>query len=302
MDDRYYIKVVPHRGDTIHRFVVRKLHLRLLAAVASAFFLALASAALVNLQHLRHAATRIRQDRAALSRLAGETEALHRELQRVQHENEEITTLIGVPDPRSSHAPPTNVSWAAAPLSIAVIQRRVRALAVASQATTQESAQIKTAVLQVLNLDRVRALEEARLLAFIPSIDPVDGAAVVGCFCYRSYPVAEFHEGVDLAANYGDPVRAAAAGTVAFAGWDGGFGMKIDIDHGNGYHTWYAHLSRFDVSVGAHVYKGEVIAAVGESGFATGPHLHYQIMYNGSPIDPTPFLDGVPTTVLASLP
>ncbi|MBV8491696.1 MAG: M23 family metallopeptidase, partial [Candidatus Eremiobacteraeota bacterium] len=136
----------------------------------------------------------------------------------------------------------------------------------------------------------------------IPSIDPVDGAEVVSCFCYRSYPDAEFHEGVDLGADYGETVRASAAGTVVANGYDGAYGIKVDIDHGNGYHTWYAHLSRAGVEVGQRVYKGETIGAVGATGFATGPHLHYQVMYRGQPIDPAPFLHGVPANVLASLP
>jgi murein DD-endopeptidase MepM/ murein hydrolase activator NlpD len=145
-------------------------------------------------------------------------------------------------------------------------------------------------------------LTRARMLAEIPSIDPVDGAAVVGCFCYRTSPDTEFHPGVDLGADYGETVRAAAAGTVASADWDGGYGMKVDIDHGNGYHTWYAHLSRIDVKVGQYVRKGENIALVGSTGFSTGPHLHYQVMLNGKAIDPTPYLTGVPSQVLASLP
>jgi murein DD-endopeptidase MepM/ murein hydrolase activator NlpD len=141
------------------------------------------------------------------------------------------------------------------------------------------------------------------MIAAIPSIDPVDGAEVVGCFCYRTYPDVEFHKGVDLGAGYGETVRAAAAGTVVAAGWDsGGYGIKVDIDHGNGYHTWYAHLSHADVAIGQHVYKGQSIAEVGSTGFSTGPHLHYQVMLNGSAVDPTPFLHGVPSNVLASLP
>jgi murein DD-endopeptidase MepM/ murein hydrolase activator NlpD len=140
------------------------------------------------------------------------------------------------------------------------------------------------------------------MIAAIPSIDPVDGADVVGCFCYRSYPDSEFHQGVDLGADYGDNVRASAAGTVVANSYDGAYGIKVDIDHGNGYHTWYAHLSRADVSIGEHVYKGQSIGAVGATGFATGPHLHYQVMFQGQPIDPTPFLHGVPSNVLASLP
>jgi murein DD-endopeptidase MepM/ murein hydrolase activator NlpD len=157
--------------------------------------------------------------------------------------------------------------------------------------------------MRVLNIRRIRDLARAEIIAAIPSIDPVDGAAVVGCFCYRTSPDVGFHKGVDLGADYGETVHAAAAGTIVAAGWDdGGYGNKIDIDHGNGYHTWYAHLSRVEVQIGQHVYKGQTIAQVGSTGFSTGPHLHYQVMLNGTPIDPEPFLHGVPSNVLASLP
>jgi len=96
-------------------------------------------------------------------------------------------------------------------------------------------------------------------------------------------------------------VRAAAAGVVAAAGWDGGYGIKVDIDHEDGYHTWYAHLSKTLVAPGDHVLKGQPIALVGSTGFSTGPHLHYQIMLNGTAVNPEPYLDGVPQNVLASL-
>ena len=129
------------------------------------------------------------------------------------------------------------------------------------------------------------------MIAAIPSIDPVDGAPIIGCYCYRTYPDVEFHPGVDLEADYGQTVRASAAGAVVANSYDGGYGVKIDIDHGNGYHTWYAHLSRVPTSPSAHAYtKASRSASVGATGFATGPHLHYQIMFQGSPVNPTPFL------------
>jgi murein DD-endopeptidase MepM/ murein hydrolase activator NlpD len=121
-------------------------------------------------------------------------------------------------------------------------------------------------------------------------------------FGWRIDPWPEFHRGVDLDVDYGDPVRAGAAGTVVEAGYDGGYGYKIDIDHGNGYHTWYCHLSKIDVQEGQYVMKAQHIAEVGSSGMSTGPHLHYQIMLDGNAIDPAPYLNGVPGRVLASLP
>jgi murein DD-endopeptidase MepM/ murein hydrolase activator NlpD len=122
---------------------------------------------------------------------------------------------------------------------------------------------------------------------------PTDGYVSSG-FGYRSYPDSEFHPGLDIVNDYGAPVYATAAGVVEEAGWDGGYGYKIVLDHGNGYETWYAHNSHLLVSAGETVRKGEEIAEIGSTGFATGPHCHYQIVLWGRPIDPTPYLDGVP--------
>lgn len=141
----------------------------------------------------------------------------------------------------------------------------------------------------------------AHVLAAIPSLDPTKGGEVTSPFGYRSYPDAEFHRGVDLAEPIGHPVDVSADGIVTFAGWAGGFGNKIEVDHGNGYYTWYGHLSHIDVTVGEHVTRGFVIGEVGETGYATGPHLHYQIMLNGVAVDPTPYLRGIPSSVLASV-
>jgi murein DD-endopeptidase MepM/ murein hydrolase activator NlpD len=299
VDDRYYVKIVPHRGDTIHRFVVRKRD----AAIALVAFVCVAFAVLAGALRVQRAhfdAQRARDEASMLARLSGQTQALRRELDRVQSENEEIAALIGV----SSGANPKLFASASSSLPVSrllAIEARARMISGASFKTIAQATELRTLALRVLNVRHIDALERAQMLAAIPSIDPVTGAQVVGCFCFRSYPDAEFHEGVDLDANYGDPVRAAAAGVVADAGWDGGYGLKIDIDHGNGYHTWYAHLSKIGVTVGEHVYKGETIAAVGATGYATGPHLHYQVMFDGRPIDPTPFLHGVPESVVASL-
>lgn len=99
----------------------------------------------------------------------------------------------------------------------------------------------------------------------------------------------EFHNGVDIAAPYGTPVRAADSGTVTFRGWRGGYGRLIIIEHGNGYSTYYAHLSSYEVELGQAVEKGEVIGRVGSSGRSTGPHTHFEIRKNGEPVNPLNF-------------
>jgi septal ring factor EnvC (AmiA/AmiB activator) len=305
INDRFYVKIVPQRGDTIHRFWVRRRHIAAVCCVLA--LVVIGSLAFAGIQVLRARAQvanlrgETEEQQKVLTSIDRQTEALRKELQHVQHQNQEIRQLIGAPAP--THSPGLQrTSWVRRGPALEAVAAKVKALSTASSLTVNDSDRIKTLALRLLNLQHIHALQRAALIASIPSIDPVDGADVVGCFCYRSYPDTEFHEGVDLGADYGDNVRAAAAGTVVANAYDGAYGIKVDIDHGNGYHTWYAHLSRADVSVGQHVYKGQSIGAVGATGFATGPHLHYQLMYQGQPIDPTPFLHGVPSNVLASLP
>jgi murein DD-endopeptidase MepM/ murein hydrolase activator NlpD len=299
-DDRYYIKIVPHRGDTIHRFVVRRSHVAAAVILLLAVIGAGVGFALGQVAHARH-------ERSVLARIAGQTAALQRQLQRLAHENAQITNMIGAPavhraKPATPAAHAKRVSMTGTATNIGSVERRVALLTVASARLAREAASEQQLVMRILNLRHIRAITRERLMAFIPSIDPVVGATIDGCFCWRSYPDREFHEGVDLAAGYGDPVRAAAAGTVTQAGWDGGYGIKVVVDHGNGYQTWYAHLSRVDVSAGERVYKGETIGLVGATGFATGPHLHYQVMLDGRAVDPSPYLDGIPSSVVAALP
>jgi murein DD-endopeptidase MepM/ murein hydrolase activator NlpD len=94
------------------------------------------------------------------------------------------------------------------------------------------------------------------------------------------------HTGIDLAAPVGRPVLATAGGQVTYAGWDGPYGLKVEITHLDGTKTWYAHLSAITVDDGVFVAAGEVIAQVGSTGNVTGPHLHYEVRVGGVPIDP----------------
>jgi murein DD-endopeptidase MepM/ murein hydrolase activator NlpD len=121
---------------------------------------------------------------------------------------------------------------------------------------------------------------------------PVPGAITSG-FGNRVHPIlgyARAHTGVDMHASAGTPIEAAAAGTVVMAGWNGGYGNCVIIDHGNGLATLYGHQSRVAVSQGQHVSTGQVIGYVGSTGLATGPHLHFEVRKFGTPVDPTPYL------------
>jgi murein DD-endopeptidase MepM/ murein hydrolase activator NlpD len=121
---------------------------------------------------------------------------------------------------------------------------------------------------------------------------PVNGSVTSG-FGYRTHPVLgtqRLHAGVDFGAASGTPIVAAASGTVVSAGWQGGYGNAVIIDHGGGEATLYGHQSRLAVSTGARVSRGEVIGYVGSTGMSTGPHLHFELRINGVPTDPMPRL------------
>lgn len=137
------------------------------------------------------------------------------------------------------------------------------------------------------------AQRNAALMA-IPSRRPVQPQARLGsAFGNRVDPFNRrlaFHSGVDFALPTGADVLAAAGGRVRFAGRNGGYGKLLEIDHGNGLVTRYAHLSRFHVQVGEVVTPGQRIGAAGSTGRSTGPHLHFEVLHNGGFADPQRFL------------
>jgi murein DD-endopeptidase MepM/ murein hydrolase activator NlpD len=249
----------------------------------------------------RLAAERIEQQRK-LDGLEAQTRVLLKQNAESERSIERIErTLEGRRAERPSQATSRHAAIAGAADPGIALSARLASLARASARTRAQALRLARLAQRVLNLRRLASIARARTLAAIPSLNPVSGQ-INAAFGWRTDPWPEFHKGLDLAADYGTTVRAAAAGTVASAGWEGSFGEKIDIDHGNGYHTWYCHLSRLKVTAGERVAKGQPIAAVGSTGESTGPHLHYQVMHAGVAIDPLPFLKGVPSNVLATLP
>jgi murein DD-endopeptidase MepM/ murein hydrolase activator NlpD len=122
---------------------------------------------------------------------------------------------------------------------------------------------------------------------------PVSNPVVTSTFGYRVHPIfgdRRLHTGIDFRASTGTPITAARAGEVVFAGWRGGYGNCTIIDHGGGLATLYAHQSALKVEAGDVVSRGQVIGAAGSTGFATGPHLHFEVRVNGTPTDPMPYL------------
>jgi len=122
---------------------------------------------------------------------------------------------------------------------------------------------------------------------------PIPGAAIGSTFGPRVHPIfgtVRMHTGLDFRAGAGTPILAAGGGTVVYAGPRGGYGNTVVIDHGNSLATLYAHQSAIYVSVGATVAPGQVIGAVGSTGFSTGPHLHFEVRLGGTPVNPLGYL------------
>lgn len=126
-------------------------------------------------------------------------------------------------------------------------------------------------------------------LAATPSIMPTQGWLTSAFSSMREHPIlhiARPHEGIDVTAPMGSPIEAPASGVVTEAGWETGYGNTITLDHGYGVVTKFAHCSKLLVKPGQHVSRGQRIALVGNTGLATGPHLHYEVHVNGRPVDP----------------
>jgi len=145
-----------------------------------------------------------------------------------------------------------------------------------------------------INIARAQVDRLTRTLGAVPVRKPIAGDVDLSSgFGVRIDPFLRapaMHTGLDFRSGAGDPVRATADGKVATAGWSGGYGKLIEVDHGNGIATRYGHLSEIDVKVGQNVRIGQIIGRVGSTGRSTGPHLHYETRIDGDAVDPQKFL------------
>lgn len=145
------------------------------------------------------------------------------------------------------------------------------------------------------SLARMSAMEQA--LVRIPNTLPASLEYISSGFGYRIDPFTgggAFHAGLDFRGPVGAPILAAAAGTVSFTGVKQGYGNCVEISHGNGLLTRYAHMSRIEARVGEVIEPGKVIGAIGSTGRSTGPHLHFEVRIADRPVDPRPFLEAMP--------
>ena len=146
-----------------------------------------------------------------------------------------------------------------------------------------------------LSIARMAALENG--LSRVPQVEPASLKYVSSGFGYRRDPFTgggAMHKGLDFRGPTGAPIYAAAKGTVSFVGRKGGYGLTVEINHGNGLMTRYAHMSRFDAKLGDTVEPGEIIGGIGSTGRSTGPHLHFEVRIHNKAVNPRTFLETAP--------
>ncbi|HEV3373263.1 MAG TPA: M23 family metallopeptidase [Xanthobacteraceae bacterium] len=149
--------------------------------------------------------------------------------------------------------------------------------------------------LYAVKVARAEIEQLTRSLGSVPLRKPVIGETeIMSGFGVRIDPFLSrpaMHTGLDIRAEVGDPVQVTANGTVTVAGWSGGYGKMVEVDHGNGFATRYGHMSEIDVKVGQQVKTGQSLGKVGTTGRSTGPHLHYETRIDGEAVDPQKFLN-----------
>lgn len=224
--------------------------------------------------------------RVDLSGLARQIGLLTARTSRLDVLGERLSALAGIPPdvfrfphnpPLGGEVPAKSAHWTVA--SLENLSSQLRA------ALAYKQVQL-TALAAVLAAHRVVANTT-------PGGWPVRGGWISSPFGPRPDPFTGrpgFHPGVDIAAPVGTPVRAMAAGVVIFAGGDGGYGRLLKIFDGHSEVTMYAHLSARYVHVGEVVHKGQLLGRVGDTGYSTGPHLHFEVLLHGAPINPIGFL------------
>jgi murein DD-endopeptidase MepM/ murein hydrolase activator NlpD len=256
------------------------------------------------------ATSEIDQDR--LAQLKGENKIVNKEIERIENEIDELAILIDslelydkklrthaslMPideDLRDMGVGGYKQDYAASDLSSNLSENLVELSQTLDNVLARARLQKESFDIILTHLEQKKYLQ-----AHTPSIIPVQGWLIRG-FGRHKDPftgIVKMHEGLDIAAPIGTPIVASADGTVKFTGNRGDFGLTLEINHGYGFMTRYAHCQRLKVSSGMKVERGDTIAYVGNTGKSTGPHLHYEVLVSQIPVNPINYI--ITTSIIA---
>ena len=285
---RWTFLVVPHGSDSPRSYSLSETLLKRLALCASAVGLVAAMGVGVALSHvalkLRHT-----DDRSLLgnvSLMQARLDSLDDTLRAITRRDQQIRLLAGL---SADSAAQQRDSTGGPTLAIGGV----------TEMTVGSSSDIDGMIKRANSLAASFAEVSGTLahnsekMARIPSIMPTAGWLSSNFSLSRFHPILHYarpHEGIDVSAPMGAPIVAPAGGTVRLVTWETGYGNVLEIDHGDGIVTKYAHCSRIVVKLGQKVKRGQIIANVGSTGLSTGPHVHYEIHVNGKVVDPLTYV------------
>lgn len=306
---RYFtIMVVPHTEESTYSM---RLPLYLGQVLVALAVLALAGVAILvyayyNAAQEAQEARELRQanqiQQEEINAFALETQQLLEQMSQIEVLTEVVSEKLGIsidePEPENNDSAGNHDSSAASGegdarlyASRGGVDSRVLDRAAANIQVLQNLLPGQT---DLLENPKVEVEEYVNLLAATPSIWPVRGRISSGYGMRRSpfnRSVMEFHRGIDIVAAHGTPIYATADGRVTWVGYRGAAGHLVIINHGYGYETYYAHLSRYAVSSGQWVKRGQVVGYMGATGRVTGTHLHYEVHVNGVAVNPRNYLN-----------
>jgi murein DD-endopeptidase MepM/ murein hydrolase activator NlpD len=269
---KYTFLVIPQNSSKTYSFRLKSSLIFILLAVAMSFLMFFIYAAVVHQSLLTKArrAERLALENDILRAQAHKISELEGELDRLRNIRRHIYEMAGL---------------SAGSLSEAGVATAKGSLVLSAEDQLPSSSEVSSVGLA--EPSRKDSVEEGA--SYIPSLWPVRGW-VTAEFNENMPGREKRHQGVDIAASHGTPILAAAAGAVAFSGWDKNLGLVIIIDHQNRLSTLYGHCSKVLMNVGEEVIQGQVVAHLGNTGLSSAPHLHFEIREDGIPVDPRSYL------------
>ena len=302
-DARYKLQLVDRVTDTTRTVRLSRRGLRLLAVGAGAVVGIVAAASIFSIYTLTHSylheaeaaqlreANRIQQEQ--IRQIAKKASALGQEVDAIQRTEDGLRALVGAP-PAETDSAVQEGDAAPAPTGGAPHALTTDEVSEALTMLEERTAVRRTSIGQLTVMMQKDVPGASSFLGDDTPVTTPTGWPTDG-FISSGYGLrwngAEFHQGIDIAAEMGTPIVATADGVVTIAGWNaGGYGNMVDIDHGSGVSTRYGHASAVVVTAGQRVRRGQIIAYVGSTGHSTGPHLHYEVRLSGQPVNPTSYL------------
>lgn len=297
--------LVPHDNERVRAFQVsaRSIRHALGAVLVGALLLGTFSIAFFVKQsrHVQNAS--LRQENqllaAEIDEMRSQMEALDKSISALSAKDEEVRVVAGLPQVDEGVQGVGIGGPGGETASAAALARLNPRVGKKVEATAEDlGALMRRAALLRSSMDEARAQiqRNQQRMASTPTILPTNGRLSSVFSGNRYHPVLRIsrpHKGIDIAARIGEPILAPARGRVVFAGnRSNGYGNMVEIDHGYGYITRYAHASRLRVHTGEEVERGQQIADVGNTGLTSGPHLHYEVEVNGAQVDPLNFVIG----------